>query len=413
MLYYLYEYFTSIGIHVPGLGMFRFISFRAGMAVLLSLIIALVYGKKIINYLRKKQMGEQVRDLGLEGQKQKEGTPTMGGLIIILATLIPVLLFTRIMNIYIILLIVSVVWMGAIGFIDDYLKKIKKNKDGLSGKFKVIGQVGLGLIVGVLMYFHPDVTVKRKYADAKEINRNNIEKNFMPTEKATVSTVPFVKNNEFDYSGILFWMSPEEAHEWSWIVFIPIVIFIVTAVSNGANIADGIDGLAAGTSVVILLTLAFFAYISGNIIFADYLNIMFLPNMGETTIFALALVGAVIGFFWYNTYPAQVFMGDTGSLMLGGVIAVLAIILRKELMIPVLCGIFLIENISVMLQVGVFKYRKRKYGLEYAQNNRLFKMSPLHHHYQKEGYHESKIVNRMIIIGVLFAIICLITLKVR
>ena len=413
MLYYLYEYFTSIGIHVPGLGMFRFISFRAGMAVLLSLIIALVYGKKIINYLRKKQMGEQVRDLGLEGQKQKEGTPTMGGLIIILATLIPVLLFTRIMNVYIILLIVSVVWMGAIGFIDDYLKKIKKNKDGLSGKFKVIGQVGLGLIVGVLMYFHPDVTVKRKYADAKEINRNNIEKNFMPTEKATVSTVPFVKNNEFDYSGILFWMSPEEAHEWSWIVFIPIVIFIVTAVSNGANIADGIDGLAAGTSVVILLTLAFFAYISGNIIFADYLNIMFLPNMGETTIFALALVGAVIGFFWYNTYPAQVFMGDTGSLMLGGVIAVLAIILRKELMIPVLCGIFLIENISVMLQVGVFKYRKRKYGLEYAQNNRLFKMSPLHHHYQKEGYHESKIVNRMIIIGVLFAIICLITLKVR
>ena len=413
MLYYLYEYFTSIGIHVPGLGMFRFISFRAGMAVLLSLIIALVYGKKIINYLRKKQMGEQVRDLGLEGQKQKEGTPTMGGLIIILATLSPVLLFTRILNIYIILLIISVVWMGAIGFIDDYLKKIKKNKDGLSGKFKVIGQVGLGLIVGVLMYFHPDVTVKRKYADAKEINRNNIEKNFMPTEKATVSTVPFVKNNEFDYSGILFWMSPEEAHEWSWIVFIPIVIFIVTAVSNGANIADGIDGLAAGTSVVILLTLAFFAYISGNIIFADYLNIMFLPNMGETTIFALALVGAVIGFFWYNTYPAQVFMGDTGSLMLGGVIAVLAIILRKELMIPVLCGIFLIENISVMLQVGVFKYRKRKYGLEYAQNNRLFKMSPLHHHYQKEGYHESKIVNRMIIIGVLFAIICLITLKVR
>ena len=413
MLYYLYEYFTSIGIHVPGLGMFRFISFRAGMAVLLSLIIALVYGKKIINYLRKKQMGEQVRDLGLEGQKQKEGTPTMGGLIIILATLIPVLLFTRILNIYIILLIISVVWMGAIGFIDDYLKKIKKNKDGLSGKFKVIGQVGLGLIVGVLMYFHPDVTVKRKYADAKEINRNNIEKNFMPTEKATVSTVPFVKNNEFDYSGILFWMSPEEAHEWSWIVFIPIVIFIVTAVSNGANIADGIDGLAAGTSVVILLTLAFFAYISGNIIFADYLNIMFLPNMGETTIFALALVGAVIGFFWYNTYPAQVFMGDTGSLMLGGVLAVLAIILRKELMIPVLCGIFLIENISVMLQVGVFKYRKRKYGLEYAQNNRLFKMSPLHHHYQKEGYHESKIVNRMIIIGVLFAIICLITLKVR
>jgi phospho-N-acetylmuramoyl-pentapeptide-transferase len=413
MLYYLYEYFNAHGIHVPGMGMFKFISFRAGMSVLLSLIIALVFGKKIINYLRKKQMGELVRDLGLEGQKQKEGTPTMGGLIIIFATLIPVLLFTRVLNIYIILLIISVVWMGAIGFIDDYLKKIKKNKDGLSGKFKVIGQVGLGLIVGVTMYFHPDITVKRKFADAKEVNRNNVEANFMPTEKSTFSTVPFVKNNEFDYSGLLFWMTPEDAQEWAWLVFIPIVIFIVTAVSNGANITDGIDGLAAGTSVVILLTLAFFAYLSGNIIFADYLNIMFLPNMGETTIFTLALVGAVIGFFWYNTYPAQVFMGDTGSLMLGGVIAVLAIILRKELLIPVLCGIFLVENLSVMLQVAVFKYRKRKYGLEYAQTHRLFKMSPLHHHYQKEGYHESKIVNRMVIIGVLFAIICLITLKVR
>ena len=263
------------------------------------------------------------------------------------------------------------------------------------------------------MYFHPDITVKRKYADAKVVNRNNVEQNFMPTEKITVSTVPFTKNNEFDYSGILFWMNDKDAHEWAWIVFIPIVIFIVTAVSNGANITDGIDGLAAGTSTIILLALAFFAYVSGNIIFADYLNIMFLPNMGETTIFAVAMVGAVIGFFWYNTYPAQVFMGDTGSLMLGGVIAVLAVILRKELMIPVLCGIFLIENISVMLQVIVFKYRKRKFGLEYAQNNRLFKMSPLHHHYQKDGFHESKIVNRMIIIGVMLAIVCLITLKMR
>ncbi len=413
MLYYLYEYLTQHGIHIPGLGMLKYISFRAGMAVLMSLVIALVYGKRIINYLRRKQMGELVRDLGLDGQKQKEGTPTMGGLIIIIATIIPVLLFTRITNVYIVLLLVTVVWMGAIGFLDDYLKKVKKNKDGLKGKFKVIGQVGLGLIIGVTMYFHPDITVKRKYSDAKVVNRNNVENNFMPTEKATVSTVPFAKNNEFDYSGILFWMSEEEAHEWAWVVFIPIVIFIVTAVSNGANITDGIDGLAAGTSAVILLTLAFFAYVSGNIIFADYLNIMFLPNMGETTIFAVAMVGAVIGFFWYNTYPAQVFMGDTGSLMLGGVIAVLAIILRKELMIPVLCGIFLIENLSVMLQVVVFKYRKRKYGLEYAQNNRLFKMSPLHHHYQKEGFHESKIVNRMIIIGVMLAIICLITLKVR
>ena len=413
MLYYLYEYLTAHGIHVPGMNLFKYISFRAAMAVLFSLIIAMAYGKKIINYLRKKQMGELVRDLGLEGQKQKEGTPTMGGLIIILATIIPVLLFTRITNVYIVLLIISVWWMGAIGFLDDYLKKVKKNKDGLSGKFKVIGQVGLGLIVGVTMYFHPDIEVKRKYADSNVVNRNNVEQNFMDEEKIPVSTVPFTKNNEFDYSGILFWMDDAKAHEWAWIVFIPIVIFIVTAVSNGANITDGIDGLAAGTSVVILLTLAFFAYVSGNIIFADYLNIMFLPHMGETTIFALALVGAVIGFFWYNTYPAQVFMGDTGSLMLGGVIAVLAIILRKELLIPVLCGVFLIELLSVILQVWVFKYRKKKYGLEYAQNNRLFKMSPLHHHYQKEGFHESKIVNRMIILGVMLAIICLITLKTR
>jgi len=383
------------------------------MAVLLSLIIALVYGKKIINYLRNKQMGELVRDLGLEGQKQKEGTPTMGGLIIIFATVIPVLLFTRITNVYIVLLLVSMVWMGAIGFIDDYLKKIKKNKDGLSGIFKIIGQVGLGLIVGVTMYFHPDITIKRKYADAQVVNRNNAAQNFAPAKKETISTVPFMKNNEFDYSKILFWMDEKQQDEWAWLVFIPLVIFIVTAVSNGANITDGIDGLASGTSVVILGTLALFAYLSGNIVFADYLNIMFLPNMGETTIFAVALIGATIGFFWYNTYPAQVFMGDTGSLMLGGVIAVLAIILRKELLIPVLCGIFLIENLSVMLQVAVFKYRKRKYGIEYAQNNRLFKMSPLHHHYQLDGFHESKIVNRMIILGVMLAIICLITLKIR
>ena len=383
------------------------------MAVLLSLFIALLYGKRTINFLRNKQMGELVRDLGLEGQKQKEGTPTMGGLIIIFATVIPVLLFTRITNVYIVLLLVSMVWMGAIGFIDDYLKKIKKNKDGLSGIFKIIGQVGLGLIVGVTMYFHPDITIKRKYADAQVVNRNNVAQNFAPAQKETISTVPFMKNNEFDYSKILFWMNEKQQNEWAWLVFIPLVIFIVTAVSNGANITDGIDGLASGTSVVILGTLALFAYLSGNIVFADYLNIMFLPNMGETTIFAVALIGATIGFFWYNTYPAQVFMGDTGSLMLGGVIAVLAIILRKELLIPVLCGIFLIENLSVMLQVAVFKYRKRKYGIEYAQNNRLFKMSPLHHHYQLDGFHESKIVNRMIILGVMLAIICLITLKIR
>ena len=412
MLYYLYEYLTSQGVHIPGLNLLRYISFRAGMSVLLSLWIALVYGKKIINILRRKQMGELVRDLGLEGQKQKEGTPTMGGLIIIIATLVPVLLFTKITNVYIVLLVASVIWMGAIGFIDDYLKKIKKNKDGLSGKFKVVGQVGLGLIVGITMYFHEGVTIKREYIDSEQ-NHISVVERFASEEKTVISTIPFMKNNEFDYSKILFWMDEEQAQNWSWIVFIPMVIFVVTAVSNGANITDGIDGLAAGTSTIILLTLAFFAYVSGNIIFADYLDIMFLPNMGETTIFAFAMVGAVIGFFWYNTYPAQVFMGDTGSLMLGGVIAVLAIILRKELLIPVLCGIFLIENLSVVLQVLVFKYRKKKYGLEYAQKHRLFKMSPLHHHYQKCGYHESKIVMRFLIIGVVLAIICLITLKVR
>ena len=412
MLYYLYEYLTGQGVHIPGLNLLRYISFRAGMSVLLSLWIALVYGKKIINILRRKQMGELVRDLGLEGQKQKEGTPTMGGLIIIIATLVPVLLFTKITNVYIVLLVASVIWMGAIGFIDDYLKKIKKNKDGLSGKFKVVGQVGLGLIVGITMYFHEGVTIKREYIDSEQ-NHISVVERFASEEKTVISTIPFMKNNEFDYSKILFWMDEEQAQNWSWIVFIPMVIFVVTAVSNGANITDGIDGLAAGTSAIILLTLAFFAYVSGNIIFADYLDIMFWPNMGETTIFAFAMVGAVIGFFWYNTYPAQVFMGDTGSLMLGGVIAVLAIILRKELLIPVLCGIFLIENLSVVLQVLVFKYRKKKYGLEYAQKHRLFKMSPLHHHYQKCGYHESKIVMRFLIIGVVLAIICLITLKVR
>ncbi|MBP7172477.1 MAG: phospho-N-acetylmuramoyl-pentapeptide-transferase [Cloacibacterium sp.] len=408
MLYYLYEYLTSQGIHIPGLNLLKYISFRAGISILVSLWIALIYGKKIIRFLRKKQMGELVRDLGLEGQKQKEGTPTMGGLIIILATLVPVILFTK-FNIYILLLLITMLWMGAIGFIDDYLKKIKKNKDGLSGKFKILGQVGIGLIVGITMYFHPDVTIKRKYVEPNAINRNHVSQNFAPEEKSTVSTMLFLKNNEFDYSKMLFWMESDKAQEMAWVIFIPMVIFIVTAVSNGANITDGIDGLAAGTSVIILLTLALFAYLSGNIIFADYLNIMFLPNMGETTIFALALVGAVIGFFWYNTYPAQVFMGDTGSLMLGGVIAVLAIILRKELLIPVLCGIFLVENLSVMLQVAYFKYTKKKYG----EGRRIFKMSPLHHHYQKSGYHESKIVMRFLIIGVMLAVICLITLKVR
>jgi len=408
MLYYLYEYLTSNGIHIPGINLLKYISFRAGASVLMSLLIALIYGKRVIKLLRKKQMGELVRDLGLDGQKQKEGTPTMGGIIIILSTIIPVLLFTKIDNIYVLLLIVSMFWMGIIGFIDDYLKKIKKNKDGLSGKFKIIGQVSLGIIVGATIYFHPDIRVQREYVSLDN-DGNKIERKFAPPEKSMVSTVPFIKDNEFDYSKILFWMDDAKANNWTWIVFIPIVIFIVTAVSNGANIADGIDGLTSGVSAIILITLAFFAYISGNILLSKYLNIMFLPNMGEITIFAIALVGAVIGFFWYNTYPAQVFMGDTGSLMLGGVIAVLAIILRKELLIPILCGIFLIENISVILQVSYFKYTKKKYG----EGKRLFLMSPLHHHYQKKHFHESKIVNRFIIIGIILAVICLITLKVR
>jgi len=413
MLYYLYEYFTAQDMHIPGLGMFRYISFRAGMAVLLSLAIALFYGEKIIKYLQQMQMGELVRDLGLDGQKQKEGTPTMGGIIIIIATIIPVLLFTRFWSLYIMLLLVSVLWMGGIGFLDDYLKKIRKNKDGLSGKFKIIGQVGLGLLVGLTLYFNDSVELRRKYTDSGVVNRNEVAQNFAPPEHSVISTVPFVKNNELDYSKILFWLDPQEQQKYSWVVYVLIVIFIVTAVSNGANITDGIDGLVAGSSVIILLTLAFFAYLSGNIIFADYLNIMFLPNIGETTIFSLALAGAVIGFLWYNTFPAQVFMGDTGSLMLGGVIAVLALILRKELLIPILCGIFLVENLSVMLQVVVFKYRKKKYGLEYAQNHRLFRMSPLHHHYQKGGYHESKIVMRFLIVGIILAVITLITLKIR
>jgi phospho-N-acetylmuramoyl-pentapeptide-transferase len=409
MLYYLYEYLHSHGIHIPGLNLLKYISFRAGMAIITSLIITLIYGQNIIKMLRKKQMGEQVRDLGLEGQKEKEGTPTMGGLIIIGGTLLPVLLFAKLDNIYILLLTLSMLAMGALGFLDDYLKKVKKNKDGLSGKFKIIGQVVVGLLVGATIYFNDNVTIRRNYENQTAIERSNPSKNFAPASNEVVSTVPFVKNNEFSYSKILFWLDDETADEWSWLVYIPCIIFIVTAVSNGANITDGIDGLAAGTSVIILLVLALFAYLSGNMIFADYLNIMFLPNMGETSIFVIALVGAVIGFFWYNTYPAQVFMGDTGSLMLGGVIAVLAVILRKELLLPILCGVFVVENFSVVLQVAYFKYTKKKYG----EGRRIFLMSPLHHHYQKKNYHESKIVNRFLILGILLAVICLITLKLR
>lgn len=412
MLYYLHQLLHVHSIHIPGLGLFRFISFRTGLAFLLALLIGLLYGKKIIIYLRNKQMGEQIRELGLKGQKEKEGTPTMGGIIIIIGTLIPVLLFAQITNIYIILLLVTMLWMGGIGWIDDYLKKYKKNKDGLSGKFKILGQVVLGVFVGSVMFFHPDITIRSKLAKQQNAKVEVTEK-FTPAHQDAISTIPFTKNNEFDYSKIIFWKSDVEAKSLAWLIFIPIVVFIVTAVSNGANLTDGIDGLAAGSSVIILLTLVFFAYLSGNIIFADYLNIMFLPNMGEVSVFTGAMMGALIGFFWYNTYPAQVFMGDTGSLMLGGVIAVLAIILRKELLIPVLCGIFLVENLSVVLQVSYFKFLLKTKGRTYAEANRLFLMSPLHHHYQKKGWHESKIVNRFLIVGLMLAVICLITLKIR
>jgi len=410
MLYYLFD-FLEKHYHIPGAGLFQFITFRAGLAVFFSLLIATVYGKKIINFLRKQQVGETVRDLGLDGQNEKAGTPTMGGIIIILATIIPVLLFAKLENIYVILLLVTTVWMGTIGFIDDYIKIFKKNKEGLSGKFKVIGQVGLGIIVGTTMYMHSDITVKRQ----KIKDHNNIENTsqnrlpeFYPEENTLLTTIPFVKKNEFNYESLVAWAG-EGAKKYVWIVFIPIVIFIITAVSNGANLTDGIDGLAAGTSAIIGITLAIFAWVSGNIIFADYLNIMYIPNTGEMTIFIMSFVGALIGFLWYNAYPAQVFMGDTGSLTIGGIIAVIAIAIRKEWLIPVLCGIFLFENLSVVMQVGWFKYTKKKYG----EGRRIFKMSPIHHHYQKSGFHESKIVTRFWIVGIFLAILTIALLKIR
>ncbi|WP_081208943.1 phospho-N-acetylmuramoyl-pentapeptide-transferase [Salegentibacter sediminis] len=411
MLYYLFEYLDA-EYQVPGARLFQYISFRSAMAIILALAISTIYGKRIINYLRTKQIGESVRDLGLEGQNEKAGTPTMGGLIIIIATIIPVLLFARLDNMYVILLIVTTLWMGAIGFIDDYIKTFKKDKEGLSGKFKVIGQVGLGLIVGATMYFHPAITVKeetnRPATEQQELLVDTDEIVMGPEEKTTTTTIPFVKNNEFDYSSLITWINPV-LKNYAWLIFIPIVIFIVTAVSNGANLTDGIDGLAAGSSAIIVLTLGIFAWVSGNIIFSDYLNIMYIPRSGEMTIYITALAGALVGFLWYNTYPAQVFMGDTGSLTIGGVIAVLAIATRKELLIPILCGIFLMENLSVVLQVAWFKITKRKYGA----GRRIFLMSPLHHHYQKRGYHESKIVVRFWIVGIFLAIVTIITLKVR
>jgi phospho-N-acetylmuramoyl-pentapeptide-transferase len=406
MLYYLFEYLEK-QYQFPGATLFQFLTFRAAMAVLLSLILATTLGKRIILFLRHKQIGETVRDLGLEGQKQKQGTPTMGGLIIIMSTLVPVVLFARLDNIYVLLLIVTTIWMGIIGFIDDYIKIFKKNKQGLKGKFKILGQVVLGLMVGATLYFHPDVTMK-------ETSKTIITEQFSVQEvegkeiKSTKTNIPFFKNNELDYGDVISWMG-EGAREYAWLIFIPIVIFIVTAVSNGANLTDGIDGLAAGTSAIIVLTLGIFAWVSGNIIFSDYLDIFFIPRAGELVVFIAAFVGALVGFLWYNAYPAQVFMGDTGSLTIGGVIAVIAIIVRKELLIPLLCGIFFAESLSVMVQVGYFKYTKRKSG----EGKRIFLMSPLHHHYQKKGYHESKIVTRFWIIGILLAIVTFVTLKVR
>jgi phospho-N-acetylmuramoyl-pentapeptide-transferase len=389
-----------------GAGVFQYISFRAGMATLFSLLITITFGKTLINKLRRKQVGETVRDLGLDGQIEKAGTPTMGGIMIILAIVIPVLLFSKIDNIYIILLLVSTVWMGLIGFLDDYIKVFKKNKEGLKGKFKVIGQIGLGLIVGLTLFYHPDVTV-REFGSPVSVSEGveMVTETSYEDVKSMVTTIPFFKDNEFDYSSIL----PFLPDGYTVIIYVLWVIFIVTAVSNGANITDGIDGLAAGTSAIIGLALAIFAYVSGNAIFSQYLNIMFIPNSGEIVIFCAAFVGACVGFLWYNTHPAQVFMGDTGSLSIGGIIAVLALVVRKELLIPVLCGIFLIENLSVIIQVSYFKYTKKKYG----EGKRVFLMSPLHHHYQKKGIHESKIVNRFWIVGILLAIISVATLKLR
>ena len=398
MLYYLFEYLER-AYQFPGASLFAYLTFRSAVAIIFSLLVTAVLGKRIIVVLQHYQMGESIRDLGLEGQKEKAGTPTMGGLMIIFGTLIPVLLLTKLDNIYIILLIVTTLWMGAIGLADDYLKIKRKDKEGLKGRFKIVGQIILGVIVGATLYFHPGVTIKQKAIDGES---------FLQEEKSTKTTIPLMKNNEFDYSDVIAWAG-EGAKNYAWLIFIPAVIFIVTAVSNGANLTDGIDGLAAGTASIAVLTLGLFAWVSGNIIFADYLNVMYIPQVSEVVVFVAAFVGALVGFLWYNAFPAQVFMGDTGSLTVGGIIAVLALIVRKELLIPVLCGVFLIENLSVILQVSYFKYTKKRQGA----GKRIFKMAPLHHHYQKLGYHESKIVSRFWIIAIMLAIISLVTLKIR
>ena len=403
MFYYLFEYLDKT-LNVPGAGVFQYITFRAFAATITSLGIAAIWGKSVIYRLQRLQIGEEIRDLGLEGQMQKKGTPTMGGFIILLSLIIPTILFAKITNVYIVLLLLSAVWLGAVGFLDDYIKVFKKNKEGLSGKFKIVGQIGLGLIVGLTMYYNEHIKVRvfsklTMLADGTQVQTYTDSKSLM-------TTVPFLKNNQFDYNMLLPSFIPDH---YVWVVYVLVVIFIITAVSNGANITDGLDGLAAGTSVIIGLTLAVLAYVSGNKVFSQYLNVMFIPKSGELAIFCAAFVGACIGFLWYNTYPAQVFMGDTGSLMLGGVIATLAIVIRKEMLIPVLCGIFLIENLSVIIQVGYFKYTKRKYG----EGRRVFLMSPLHHHFQKKNYHESKIVIRFLIVGIILAVVSLVTLKLR
>mgnify|MGYP000864601288 FL=1 len=419
MLYYLFRYLEE-HFSIPGAGVFEFSSFRAIMAIIVSLMISLFFGKTLIEKLRKKQVGETIRELGLEGQAEKKGTPTMGGLIIIAAILIPTLLFAKFRNVYVILMIITTVWLGLIGFLDDYIKVFKKDKAGLAGKFKVVGQLGLGLIIGLSLYYNNEVVV-RDFVNERVATQTEIdaatetitndagETVYVIDTKSTTTTIPFVKSHEFDYADILFFLDKETAKKYAWIVYVLIVTFIIIAVSNGANLTDGIDGLAAGTSAIIGLTLAVLAYISGNAVFAKYLNVMFIPFQGELVIFGAAFVGACIGFLWYNSYPAQVFMGDTGSLALGGIIAVFAIMLRKELLIPILCGIFLAENLSVMIQVSYFKYTKKRFG----EGKRIFKMSPLHHHYQKLGYPEPKIVTRFWIVGIMLAAVTLITFKLR
>ena len=399
MLYFLFEY-LELKYQLPGASLFQYLSFRSALAFIFSLMLSVKYGKNIINFLRKKQIGETIRDLGLSGQKEKTGTPTMGGLIIIMATIIPVLLLSNFKNIYIIILIFTTIWLGFIGFADDYIKIFKKNKAGLKGKFKLIGQISLGLIIGLTLFYHPDVTIKDQYG-VDEIQKK-IE------YKSTKTTVPFLKDNELDYSYLISWTG-NESKKFSVIVFVFFVILIVSAVSNGANLTDGVDGLAAGSSVIITLTLGIFAWVSGNIIFSEYLNVMYIPRISEIVIFISAFIGGLIGFLWYNTFPAQIFMGDTGSLTIGGVIAVIAIIVRKELLLPIICGIFLIETLSVIIQVSYFKYSKNRSGV----GKRIFLMSPIHHHFQKLGYHESKIAVRFWIMGILMAILSLITLKIR